>query len=175
MRTSLRHLSLGLLSLVVAFSVACSKKVKEDKDAKADAAATADDKASISKENMSFSPTGSDSGSIEGLNTVHFKLDSSVIDNAAQKVLSENAGWMKTHKALTIQVEGHCDSRGSVEYNLALGERRAKAVKDYLVGLGVDSKHLTIISYGKEKPIEAGDSESAWSKNRRANFVPLSN
>lgn len=176
MPASLRHIALGLISLTLAFTVACSsKKAKEDKDAKADAAATADDKAAISKENMSFSPSGSDSGSIEGLNTVHFKLDSSSIDAENRKVLSDNASWMKGHKAVTIQVEGHCDSRGSVEYNLALGERRAKAVKDYLVSLGVDSKHLTIISYGKEKPLVAGDSEDAWTKNRRANFVPLSN
>lgn len=175
MRTGLRFLSLGVIGFALVFSVACSKKTKDDKDAKGDAAAAGEEKAAISQEQMNFSPTGSDSGSIAGLSTVHFKLDSSVIDGDARKTLTDNAGWVKSHSSLTIQIEGHCDSRGSVEYNLALGERRAKAVKDYLVSLGVDSKHLTIISYGKEKPIEAGESEEAWSKNRRANFVPLSN
>ncbi len=173
MRTTLRLLSLGFIGLAIALSVACSKKVKEDKNAKDGAGG--EEKAAISQEAMTFSPTGSDSGSIEGLSTVHFKLDSSLIDADARKTLTDNAGWIKGHQALTIQIEGHCDARGSVEYNLALGERRAKAVKEYLVSLGVDSKHLTIISYGKEKPIVAGESEDAWSKNRRANFVPLSN
>jgi peptidoglycan-associated lipoprotein len=173
MRTNLRHLSLGLISLMLAFSVACSKKVKEDKDAKGEGAG--EEKAAISQESLSFNPSGSDSGTIEGLSTVHFKLDSSVIDTDARKTLTTNAAWAKAHKTLTIQIEGHCDNRGSVEYNLALGERRAKAVRDYLVSLGVDAKHLTIISYGKEKPIEAGDTEAAYAKNRRANFVPLAN
>jgi peptidoglycan-associated lipoprotein len=72
-----------------------------------------------------------------------------------------------------LQIEGHCDSRGSIEYNLALGERRAKSVRAYLVNLGVSAKRLSVISYGKEKPIVQGDSEEAMAKNRRANFLPL--
>ena len=79
----------------------------------------------------------------------------------------------RNNRYATIQIEGHCDSRGSVEYNLALGERRAKAVKAYMGSLGIDSKRMTIISYGEEKPIATGDSEDAYAKNRRANFVPL--
>ncbi len=175
MRASTRHLILGTLGVALAFSVACSgKKTKDDKDPK-DAAAAGEEKASISSEAMNFNPAGSDSGTVEGLNTIHFKLDSSTLDDENRKILADNAGWMKAHKTLTIQIEGHCDARGSVEYNLALGERRAKAVKEYLVNLGVDTKHLTIISYGKEKPIATGDNDEAWSKNRRANFVPLNN
>jgi peptidoglycan-associated lipoprotein len=174
MRATGRHLILGLFGVALAFTVSCSSnKAKDDKDKAA--AGAGEEKASISSEAMSFNPAGSDSGTVEGLSTIHFKLDSSTLDESNRKTLSDNAGWMKAHKNLTVQIEGHCDARGSVEYNLALGERRAKAVKEYLVNLGVDTKHLTIISYGKEKPIATGDNEDAYEKNRRANFVPLQN
>ena len=129
--------------------------------------------ANIGSQDMSFDATGSDSGKIAGLKTVHFEYDSSTLTQDSRKQLSENAEWIKNNGKSTVQIEGHCDSRGSVEYNLALGERRAKAVKNYLVSLGIDSKRLTIISYGEEKPIATGDSEDAYAKNRRANFVPL--
>ena len=127
----------------------------------------------IGSQDMSFDATGSDSGKISGLKSVRFDYDSSTLSAEARKQLSDNAEWIKSNGKSTVQVEGHCDSRGSVEYNLALGERRAKAVKNYLVSLGIDSKRLSIISYGEEKPIATGDSEDAYAKNRRANFVPL--
>jgi len=76
---------------------------------------------------------------------------------------------------MNIQIEGHCDSRGSIEYNLALGERRAKSVKAYLVSLGIEANRLNIISFGEEKPLADGDTESAHAQNRRANFVPIPN
>lgn len=127
----------------------------------------------IGSQDMSYDSVGSDSGKIAGLQSVHFDYDSSTLTTEARRQLAENAEWIKTNKN-TVQIEGHCDSRGSVEYNLALGERRAKAVKNYLTSLGVESKRMTIISYGEEKPIASGDSEEAYAKNRRANFVPLS-
>lgn len=129
--------------------------------------------ANIGSQDMSFDATGSDSGKISGLQSVHFDYDSSTLTQETRKQLSDNAEWIKKNTKTTVQIEGHCDSRGSVEYNLALGERRAKAVKNYLVSLGVDAKRMTIISYGEEKPIATGDSEEAYAKNRRANFVPL--
>lgn len=127
----------------------------------------------IDSKNMSFDAAGSDSGSINGLKSIQFDYDSSTLGTEARRQLAENAEWIKANKAVTVQVEGHCDSRGSVEYNLALGERRAKSVKNYLVGLGVETKRLTIISYGEEKPLVTGDNEAAFAQNRRANFVPL--
>jgi peptidoglycan-associated lipoprotein len=127
----------------------------------------------ISSEDIGKDGMGSDSGKITGLNTVHFDYDSSTLTSDTRKQLSDNAEWIKTHPKVTVQVEGHCDKRGSVEYNLALGERRAKAVKNYLTSLGINAKRMTIISYGTEKPIATGDSEDAYAKNRRANFVPL--
>ena len=87
--------------------------------------------------------------------------------------LSKNAEWIKSHSNVKVQIEGHCDHRGSIEYNLGLGERRANAVKTYLVGLGVSGDRLSTISYGKERPIAKGDSAGDMSKNRRANFLPV--
>lgn len=122
---------------------------------------------------MNFDPEGSDSGKIPGLNTVNFDYDQSNLTNKARTLLKENANWIKDNTDVVVQIEGHCDVRGSVEYNLALGERRAKSVKNYMVSLGVDPKRLTIISYGEEKTIDNGSSDEAHSRNRRANFVPL--
>jgi peptidoglycan-associated lipoprotein len=169
MLKQLLRLSLGL---VLVTTVACSKKVKEDETAGTGAGGEG---AAISSEAMNFSAAGSDSGTIAGLRTVNFAYDSAVLDATARDVLKDNSDWMKSNTNASIQIEGHCDSRGSVEYNLALGERRAKSVKSYLVGLGVDSKRLSVISYGKEKLLEIGDTEAVHARNRRANFVPQAN
>lgn len=131
------------------------------------------DDAEVSSDAMAFDPMGSDSGNIPGLNTVNFEYDKARLTSRAKKTLQENAEWIKSHSDINIQIEGHCDSRGSIEYNLSLGERRAKATKDYLVSLGVAPESVSIISYGEEKLLDYGDTESAHAKNRRANFVPL--
>ncbi|MCB0394580.1 MAG: peptidoglycan-associated lipoprotein Pal [Bdellovibrionales bacterium] len=131
--------------------------------------------AGISSKELNFDPNGSDSGSIAGLSTIHFEYDESSLTSEARSILSANAAWIKANTRVSIQIEGHCDSHGSIEYNLALGERRAKAVKSYLVSLGVAADRMTIISFGEEKPIAEGDNEAAHAKNRRANFVPIPN
>lgn len=122
---------------------------------------------------MSFDAQGSDSGKIDGLVTVNFEYDKSALTADAKKKLQGNADWIKKNANVKVQVEGHCDNRGTIEYNLALGERRANSVKSYLVSLGVPAERLTTISYGEEKPVMSGESDEAHSKNRRANFVPL--
>ncbi|MCB0412042.1 MAG: peptidoglycan-associated lipoprotein Pal [Bdellovibrionales bacterium] len=162
-----RRLSLFLISGLFVLGTACSskKKAAETGDVEGDP--------SVASKDMSFDPMGSDSGNIEGLATVHFEYDSSTLTAEARQQLGANAEWIKAHGNVTVQIEGHCDSRGSVEYNMALGERRAQSVKDYLVSQGVEANRLTIISYGKEKPIASGENEEAYLKNRRANFVPL--
>lgn len=157
----------GTLILAMSLSACASKKPKTDESASAGA------DSSIATKDMTFDSTGSDSGNISGLHSINFDYDQSTLSSDARKTLGDNAEWIKTHTDVTVQIEGHCDSRGSVEYNLALGERRAKSVKNYLVSLGVDGKRMTIISYGKEKPLVSGDGEDAMAKNRRANFVPL--
>lgn len=160
---------LFILIAAVALSVSCSKKKAGDDVALGDTTNDSD----ISSLPMNFSAQGSDSGAIEGLYSVNFDYDSSTLTSRAKDQLAKNASWMKKNSRVTMQIEGHCDERGSIEYNLSLGERRAKAVKAYLVGLGVDGKKMTVISFGKEKKLTDGDSEEAHAKNRRANFVPL--
>jgi len=113
----------------------------------------------------------SDSGTAGLLKTVNFDFDSSVIRSDTQDTLDANIVYLNEHHEVEIQIEGHCDERGSAQYNLALGDRRSRAVFDYLVANGVNENRLSMISYGKEKPIAFGHSEDAWSQNRRANFV----
>ena len=98
---------------------------------------------------------------------VFFSFDKSVINAAAEKTLKRQAAWMRQYATVTITVEGHADERGTREYNLALGERRSMAVKNFLVALGVSSSRIATISYGKERPDALGHSEAAWSQNRR--------
>ncbi len=98
---------------------------------------------------------------------VFFELDSSAISGEAQEILKKQAAFMSQNTDLKFVVEGHCDERGTREYNLALGERRANAVKQHLVSLGVDASRITTVSYGKERPAVVGTNEWAWSQNRR--------
>lgn len=102
---------------------------------------------------------------------IYFGLDSSDLDDDSQKVAQANAAILKRYPAWTVTIEGHCDERGTAEYNLALGERRATAVKTYLVSLGIGPDRLRIVSYGKEFPFDVAHEETAWAKNRRAHFV----
>ena len=105
------------------------------------------------------------------LKTVYFAYNSNEIDDAARATLQANAQWLKAHASHTVEVGGHCDERGSIGYNVALGDRRATAVRDYLVSLGVDSGKLVPVSFGEEKPADPGHNEAAWAKNRRAEFT----
>jgi peptidoglycan-associated lipoprotein len=105
------------------------------------------------------------------LKPVFFQYDSDTLDDEARKVLTENAAVLKSNGTWTITVEGHCDERGTAEYNLALGDRRALAARDYLVSLGVAPDRLSTVSYGKEFPFDAGHTESSWLQNRRAHFL----
>ena len=105
---------------------------------------------------------------------VFFALDSSEVDVTGQQALTADAAILKKNPSWVITIEGHCDERGTAEYNLALGEKRALAAKTYLLSLGVPADRLRTVSYGKEFPFDPGHDESAWSKNRRAHFVVTS-
>lgn len=160
---------IALTAMVSLILTACpSKKKTEDKSQTEIESAP-----QIENTPMSFDAQGSDSGKISGLQSVNFDYDKANLSADAKEKLKGNVSWLKSRSNFSLQIEGHCDSRGSIEYNLALGERRAKTVKDYMVSLGVSESRLSIISYGEEKPLDSGDSESAFAKNRRANFVPL--
>jgi peptidoglycan-associated lipoprotein len=104
------------------------------------------------------------------LQDVPFDFDSAVLLDSARAVLDRNSEWLGSYPTVTVLVEGHCDERGTVEYNLALGERRATTVYNYLVSLGVPASRLKTISYGKEFPLDPGHTEDAWARNRRGHF-----
>lgn len=155
--------TLALVTLSLVWGCASKKKQDEDGQVGADVTTTP----------IGFDSMGSDSGKIEGLVTVYFEYDKSNLTSETAAQIKSNAAWLKTNSAVNVQIEGHCDERGSIEYNLALGERRAKAVRSALTKEGISASRLSIVSYGKERPLALGDSEASYAKNRRANFVPL--
>jgi peptidoglycan-associated lipoprotein len=105
------------------------------------------------------------------LKDVFFDYDKSNIRDDQKAALNDNVGWLKANTRAKVLLEGHCDERGTAEYNLGLGERRSKAVKDYLIAAGVAADRISTISYGKERPFVLGHDESAWKWNRRGHFV----
>jgi peptidoglycan-associated lipoprotein len=109
---------------------------------------------------------------VQDLRPVFFALDSYVLDDAARAALDADGKMLRDNAGIKLVIEGHCDERGTVEYNQALGEKRAQAARDYLTAAGIDGSRLSIVSYGKERPFDPGHDESAWAKNRRAHFSP---
>jgi peptidoglycan-associated lipoprotein len=107
----------------------------------------------------------------EHLKPAFFTYDSDMLDDGARKILDENAQVLKKYGSWIITIEGHCDERGSAEYNLALGDRRALAAKNYLLTLGIAADRIKTVSFGKEFPFDPGHDEAAWLKNRRAHFL----
>lgn len=149
-----------LASVVMVSASSCSKKTKPEEPV---AATTS---------NADENATGdSDSGKAMGLQTIHFPFDSFTLDQEAKSLLNGNAEILKSHPSVKIQIEGHCDQRGGIQYNIALGEKRANAVKGYLTDDGISADRVTTISFGKERPIDPANTEEAYAKNRRANFV----
>ena len=103
--------------------------------------------------------------------SVHFAFDSALLSEQAQQILISKADYLRTHSEVIVTVEGHCDERGTDAYNIALGERRAESVKNFLVDMGIRTNRLKTVSYGEERPIALGQNESSWTKNRRAQLV----
>ena len=164
MKHFLNKTSSLLLAVALIVSFGCSSSKKNTNTAEAYTGETVQE--------TGFEVNGdSDSGTAGGLRTIYFALDSSSLGSDARSALESNAQFLSENSSVKVQVEGHADERGGVQYNLALGERRAKTVKNYLIGLGVASNRVDIVSYGKERPLEFGHSEGSWSKNRRGNFV----
>jgi peptidoglycan-associated lipoprotein len=157
-----RRLALMLTVAAVITATACSSAKKKEDDGGVPTAPSAD-------ENIQLGD--SDSGKAMGLQTVHFPYDSFILGEEAKGVLNSNASILKDKTNLKIQIEGHCDQRGGIQYNIALGEKRANATKKFLEDLGVTGDRMTVISFGKEKPIDPGTTDEAYGKNRRANFV----
>lgn len=108
------------------------------------------------------------------LQTIHFQYDKSNLTQEAINILIKNARQLQDNALANIRIEGHCDERGTVEYNLALGERRAMSARNYLVNFGVAPERISVISYGKERPVDPGHNSYAWNRNRRAEFAAVS-
>lgn len=147
----------------------CASKKKQSTDGLEN---TNVDTTALDSSGMALELNGdSDSNRAGALKTVYFDYSSAAITGSTRDTLNANAEYLKTNAGVKVQVEGHCDERGSVQFNLALGEKRAKSVRDYLVSQGIAASRISVISLGKEKPVSFGHDEESWSKNRRGNFV----
>jgi peptidoglycan-associated lipoprotein len=163
-------LSLTILAASLALTSCASKPKKVEADS-----VNADSKSKVDNgknAGLSLEVNGdSDSNKAGSLKTVYFDFNSAALSNDTKDALNNNVKFLKENPSVKIQVEGHCDERGSVQFNLALGEKRAKGVKEYLAAQGIEGSRVTTVSLGKEKPVSFGHDEESWSKNRRANFV----
>ena len=151
---------------------------KKEDAAKIEAERAAKEKESKTKEDLEKSLVAQRTPGIEGvvfesslLKDIHFDFDKYDIRPEDVTILRENAALLKKYPNVKVQIEGHCDERGTIEYNLALGERRATSTKNYLVSLGISADRISTITFGKEKPLDPGHHEEAWAKNRRAHTV----
>lgn len=169
----------GLVILVsifcVAFVTGCGS-LKKGKKTPEELAAL--EEAAIKGENIPLEglPEGnfvepSEKGIVGIFEDIHFDYDKSNIRERDYPILNRIGKWLKDNPDVSVMIEGHCDERGSNEYNMALGEARALSTRRYLVGLGIDPSRLYTVSYGEERPLDPGHNESAWSKNRRAHFL----
>lgn len=167
-----------MLVLVLAFAVtACSSTPDSSATSSTDGMTTETNRGAMNKDDVIFDQNGQGvaagaPGSQEDLvanagDRVFFETDSSDLSGEGRATVEKQAQWLKTYANTTITIEGHCDERGTREYNLALGERRANAVKNYLMSLGVDGSRVNTISYGKERPAVMGSDASSWAQNRR--------
>ena len=152
------------LSLFACLSLACAKKTPPPEEP------VAVQQPAKSEEKKDEVVPAAVQKMIANFQRVHFEFDSSDLPNSTRAALMENVELMRKNPQVKIEVQGHCDDRGTSEYNLALGDRRARSVVEYMVRAGIEKSRLTLLSYGKERPIEEGDSETTWSKNRRAEF-----
>ena len=118
-------------------------------------------------------PLGMRFENTNSLQTVYFEFDKYSLTKRARTALEANAEWLRANPEVFARIEGHCDERGTVEYNLALGQRRANAARDYLISLGMGSAQVSTVSYGEERPLDPRQTEEAWAKNRRCHFVIL--
>lgn len=162
---------LSLLATVLTLS-SCANIKKKTQDSIAPEGTETGKMETGKNDGMSLELNGdSDSNKAGALKTVYFDFNSAGLSNDTKETLNQNAQYLKSNPGLKVQVEGHTDERGGVQFNLSLGEKRAKVVREYLSGLGVEGARIATISLGKEKPVSFGHDEESWSKNRRANFV----
>ena len=158
---------------MVLFVAACATTPKDSADSSGSGSSSSGSDVSSEGTITETSGSGIVSGSQEDLivnvgDRVFFGYDSSDLDSDALELLQDQVAWLKQNADVSVTIEGHCDERGTREYNLALGEKRAQAVKNYLIGLGINPDRISTISYGKERPAVVGSNDAAWAQNRRS-------
>ena len=158
---------------MVLFVAACATTPKDSADSSGSGSSSSESDVSSEGTITETSGSGIVSGSQEDLivnvgDRVFFGYDSSDLDSDALELLQDQVAWLKQNADVSVTIEGHCDERGTREYNLALGEKRAQAVKNYLIGLGINPDRISTISYGKERPAVVGSNDGAWAQNRRS-------
>ena len=171
-------LAILIMSLTVALTFSCQKKtVAVDNGSNSTARSESYDSSEVDQSNMeektlysSTTDVGGDSGMVLQKN-IFFEYDRATLTPEARETLVVNGKWLRENSDVMITIEGHCDERGTNDYNLALGDRRAESVKMFLVDLGIDRSRLTTVSFGEERPLDHGHGEAAWAKNRRAYFL----
>jgi peptidoglycan-associated lipoprotein len=166
--------------LVFSFAVACKKKPKEvpppppqtqEQPPVERVEAPVVQEPQLTEEELLLQKSLDQINREKPLGTIYFDYDRALVRDDARATLDGNASWMKKFRTVKVLVEGHCDERGTEEYNLALGEKRAKAAQDYMLSLGIGADRIKIISYGKSQPLNPGHDEGAWQMNRRAQFL----
>lgn len=167
-----RFLVFPLVLLMVFVLAACSgSKDKTTTDPEVTEPTTTEEPDDVVDDEMSAGDSGVEDVKMPVVGDVFFDYDKFALSADSRSALENNARQLRDASSFDIVIEGHCDERGTNAYNLALGEKRAKAAKDYLVSLGVSPRRVTTVSYGEERPFEKGNNERAWAKNRRAHFI----
>ncbi|MDH3998802.1 MAG: peptidoglycan-associated lipoprotein Pal [Desulfuromonadales bacterium] len=151
------------------FGCSTTKQAAEDDKKVSESSMTSPQERGV-EDHSGHQHSGMQHQAISGMERIHFDFDQFTLSSEARETLGQNAEYLKANNSTKVIIEGHCDDRGSDEYNLALGESRARAAKDYLVSLGIAAKRLSVISYGEEKALDRDNGEAAWAKNRRAEF-----
>ena len=171
---------LMIMAVVLLLAAGCAP-LTEDEDAGCPTTTVSSDSGEAAAEVPSYSdqsatdtapPATAAQVSDTQLQMIHFDFDQHTLTAEARTILDGNASYLQANPDVKVVITGNCDERGSDEYNLALGERRAAAARDYLVSMGIDPQRLSVISYGEEKPLDPDHNEAAWAMNRRAEFVP---
>ena len=175
-------ISFVVILSVMFFTVSCAKKVVQNEPepmtqsevskAPDRSAMEAEQAKRLQEDRLRAEAAASEAARMAFVNeNILFSFDSSVLSDQAQQILNSKADYLRANSGVTVTVEGHCDDRGTDTYNIALGDRRAESVKNFLVDLGITVNRLNTVSFGEERPIAIGQDEASWAKNRRAQFV----
>ena len=167
------RLPLLVLAVCIACAPGCKKKSNTRVASAGDRDTPVDRTTGVKRDDGSHVVTvrGGEDGDAIGSATIYFEFDSTTLTSEARNDLERVATWLASHREATLTIEGHCDERGTTEYNVALGQRRAQAIQDHLVRLGVAANRLSTISYGEERPAATGETEDAYARNRRGELV----